>query len=133
MKRILLVAMCGILAVSEHMAQSPQVPAKFRRHAGEKVPNHYVVVLHDSAGSDAAVSGLSDELTRGHRGERLYVYTRALKGFAARLSEADARRLSEDPRVAYVEEDGVTYASAFQTNPPNWGLDRIDQRSVTQN
>jgi subtilisin family serine protease len=36
--------------------------------------------------------------------------------------------LSEDFRVAFVEEDAVVTADATQSNPP-WGLDRIDQRS----
>jgi aqualysin 1 len=53
-----------------------------------------------------------------------HVYDSALKGFSAAMSARDAERLSNDPRVAFVEED--SYASVSQTS--DWGLDRIDQR-----
>ena len=48
------------------------------------------------------------------------------------MLEADARRLSADPRVAYIEEDGVTYATSVQSPVSNWGLDRINQRRLPQ-
>src|SRR5262249_43179353 len=38
--------------------------------------------------------------------------------------------LSQDDRVAFVEEDSIMEASATQTNPPSWGLDRIDQTAL---
>ncbi|HEX6623354.1 MAG TPA: S8 family serine peptidase [Pyrinomonadaceae bacterium] len=57
---------------------------------------------------------------------------RFFDGFCVELSEADAEALSNDPRVAYVEEDGLVRASTTQTNPP-WGLDRIDQRDLPLN
>jgi hypothetical protein len=46
------------------------------------------------------------------------------------VPEAAARALAQDPRVAYVEEDGVTTATAMseQVNVESWGIDRIDQR-----
>jgi subtilisin family serine protease len=44
------------------------------------------------------------------------------------MSEKEAEALSQDFRVKFVEEDGMMYATATQTNPP-WGLDRIDQRN----
>ncbi|MFU8855352.1 S8 family serine peptidase, partial [Micromonospora sp. SL1-18] len=56
-------------------------------------------------------------------------YRSALQGFAGRMSERQARRLAADPRVAYVQQDGVFTITATQTNPPSWGLDRIDQRN----
>jgi subtilisin family serine protease len=34
-----------------------------------------------------------------------------------------------DPRVAYIEENGVVSASASQTSA-TWGIDRIDQRNL---
>jgi subtilisin family serine protease len=39
-----------------------------------------------------------------------------------------ARKLSEDDRIAWVEEDGEVSIITTQSNAP-WGLDRIDQRS----
>ena len=115
-------------------AQQP--PGKYRPHRGPRVPDQYIVVLEDAAAggssaTEASVEGVADELSRIHGGQRRHIYTRALKGFSVRLPEPAARRLSQDPRVAYVEEDGVTSGGAVQAGPQNWGLDRIDQRSPT--
>lgn len=41
--------------------------------------------------------------------EPTYVYEHALQGFAAELSAEVVEALREDPRVAYVEEDGTAH------------------------
>jgi subtilisin family serine protease len=48
------------------------------------------------------------------------------------MPEAAAQQLARDPRVAYVEQDGVTFGNqvSAQPSPFNWGLDRIDQRRL---
>ena len=71
---------------------------------------------------------VASELAGTHRGQLKHVYQHAINGFAVEMSAEDAERLSNDFRVAYVEEDGVVTTSATQSNPP-WGLDRIDQRA----
>lgn len=58
------------------------------------------------------------------------VYTQALSGFAARLSSANLEALRRHPMVKYIEQDGKVSASATQSSPRNWGLDRLDQRSL---
>ena len=45
------------------------------------------------------------------------------------MTPEEAEALSQDFRVAYVEEDGIVTADVTQSNPP-WGLDRIDQRNL---
>jgi len=45
------------------------------------------------------------------------------------MSEQQATRLANDPRVDYVEEDGVVSIVTTQTGA-TWGLDRIDQRDL---
>jgi hypothetical protein len=54
-----------------------------------------------------------------------------LNGFSIDLTDADARALARDPRVAYVQEDGVTTVGSVseQVNLQSWGIDRIDQRA----
>ncbi|GAB3357812.1 hypothetical protein GCM10027452_24150 [Micromonospora halotolerans] len=54
-------------------------------------------------------------------------------GASSGIGAATARRLAADPAVAYVEQDRVVTTQATQTNPPSWGLDRIDQRSLPLN
>jgi subtilisin family serine protease len=49
------------------------------------------------------------------------------------MSEAQAKRLAADPSVEYVQADGIYTISGTQTNPPSWGLDRIDQRDLPLN
>jgi subtilisin family serine protease len=46
------------------------------------------------------------------------------------MTETQARRLAADPNVAYVEQNQVMHAIGTQTNPPSWGIDRIDQRNL---
>jgi len=65
-------------------------------------------------------------------GEITNVYAHAINGFSARMSDTQAVALSEDPRVRFVEEDSMMFATATQTNPP-WGLDRIGQRDLPLN
>ena len=98
--------------------------------AAQPVPGSYIVTLHDVATS--RVGSDAQSVARRHGAQVTRTYTAALRGFAARMSEDQALALSQDPRVAAVEEDGVVHAIATQANPP-WGLDRIDQRNLPLN
>jgi subtilisin family serine protease len=108
---------------------------KLRKNAN-KVENNYIVVLDNSVvggeGLYSIAPYIADELALTHKGKLKHVYQNAINGFAVEMSPEDAERLSEDFRVAYVEEDGVVTLDATQSNPP-WGLDRIDQRSLPLN
>jgi subtilisin family serine protease len=69
-----------------------------------------------------------------------FVYTSAVKGFAARLSPEMLLALQQDPRVAYIEadqiisvnDDGGPSAQNYQGSA-TWGLDRIDQAALPLN
>jgi len=97
-----------------------------------KIQNSYIVMLNDAVvgekGAFSIAPYVADDLASRHRGKIQHVYKNAINGFSVQMSEADAEALSEDFRVATVEEDGIVTADATQTNPP-WGLDRIDQRN----
>jgi len=106
--------------------------SKFRRARAEKrIPNQYIVVLKDDVG-DVETEAIN--LARDFDGDRNggHTYLRALKGFSVRMSEQQALRLANDPRVEFVEEDGVVSLGTTQTGA-TWGLDRIDQRDLPLN
>ncbi|GGQ56433.1 S8 family peptidase [Couchioplanes azureus] len=92
----------------------------------EVVPNSYVVVLEEDR---SPVAGQASILANRHGGTVRQTYSHALRGFAATMSAQQARRMAADPAVAYVQADVVHRASDTQTNPPSYGLDRIDQRN----
>ena len=111
---------------------APKLKAKFRKaRAEKKAPNQYIVVLSDEV---ADVEQEAERLIVGHGGSRhnQHTFRRALKGFSVWTTEAAARKMSEDPRVEFVEEDQVITLSAAQTGA-TWGLDRADQRDLPLN
>jgi subtilisin family serine protease len=116
-------------------AEAPRPPVKSfvagtRLLKSDKaVPGRYIVVLDEKASATAHVGSLVEQLSALHGASVERVYSHALRGFSARMSEADALRLSNDPLVRYVEEDAEFTVSAAQFNPP-WGVDRIDQRHL---
>jgi subtilisin family serine protease len=90
--------------------------------------DRYIVVFKSSV-SD--VDGEIDRAVRGLGAQVHYRYHSALKGFAATLPGEALQGISRNPNVAYVEADGEVSVVDYQSNPPSWGLDRIDQRSGT--
>lgn len=101
------------------------------------LPGRYIVVLEDgvtrgdfgSEGLLPTVGQVAAELARAHEGTIGFVYETALRGFSVALTEEQARRLSRDARVKFVEQDGVVTADTTQTNA-TWGIDRVDQRDL---
>jgi len=84
------------------------------------------------ATSPAAAASLAGDI-----GARpVQTYASAFVGFAAPLTADQLRRVRAYPGVLGVEPDGAVavdptaIAEGTQDNPPNWGLDRIDQRSL---
>ncbi|MBE1876859.1 proprotein convertase P-domain-containing protein [Myceligenerans pegani] len=92
------------------------------------IPGEFVVVLDDAAPSrlDARAGGLAREFS----GTVLRTFEHAVPGFSVAMSTADARRLSRDPSVAYVEANQRVSVQDVQSPTPSWGLDRADQRAL---
>ncbi|MFD1731069.1 protease inhibitor I9 family protein [Deinococcus malanensis] len=89
-------------------------------------------MFHDDAASLSAqdAGGLISSLKLDPQGVTVqHIYSQALSGFAAKLSAQNLAALQADPRVKYIEQDGMMHATATQ-NYATWGLDRIDQRSL---
>ncbi|WP_221090989.1 S8 family peptidase [Deinococcus aquaedulcis] len=102
----------------------------------EAIPGQYIVVFKDDAASDLTAqdaNGLIQSLNLDPQGVSVqHVYGAALNGFAAKLSAQNLQALRQDPRVKYIEQDGMMHATATQSGA-TWGLDRIDQRSLPLN
>lgn len=97
-------------------------------------PNRHRYIVQTS--SPAAVARPLAKARQGG-GTVLYRFRRALSGFTAELTPAQAARLSADSGVLRVVRDArfrvpadEVPGDAVQTGPP-WGLDRVDQRSAT--
>jgi aqualysin 1 len=109
---------------------------KMHRKGNLAIAQHYIVVLDvDAAGRQGSLSAArstADEMAFRSGGEVTHVYAHAINGFSARMSDTQAVALSDDPRVRFVEEDSIMFATITQTNPP-WGLDRLGQRDLPLN
>ncbi len=140
------VASLPLLAACADERPSPAAPdvgaAAFRVARGDgatPIAGQYIVVLRDDAPAVAAAmsSGRSEDALRDvalrlaarRNGTVGHVYGTALRGFSAKMTEADARALAADPSVAFVEQDQVVRKTATQSPVPSWGLDRIDERA----
>jgi hypothetical protein len=125
-----LVVLATAALLAPPAAADPTGPApgsgKFRPAARAGIAGSYIVVLKDVA-TFAAQDSARDRLMARHRGTVSHVYRKALTGFAARMSERDARALSADPAVAFVAQNSRMWLADVQPSPPSWGLDRIDQ------
>jgi hypothetical protein len=101
--------------------------------AQRAVPGEYIVVFNESPGlGHEGVTATADTLSAVHGGQVMRTYGHALKGYWAKMTQAQAQALAEDPRVKYVQENSVVTINATQTGA-TWGLDRVDQRDLPLN
>jgi len=88
------------------------------------IPGRYIVTLKPGVSPGVEAADLGDDL--GFEADT--VYTRAVRGFAADMSAADAVAVARDPQVLMVEPDSLVSATLhdnlFQTLPT--GVDRMD-------
>ncbi|MFE0253489.1 S8 family peptidase [Streptomyces sp. NPDC059010] len=93
------------------------------------IKDSYIVTLKKSAGLKSA-SAAGRDVVEEYGGTVKKTFTKALNGYSATLSAAEAERLAADPAVASVEQNQkVHLADTTQSNAP-WGLDRIDQAAL---
>ena len=85
--------------------------------------DRYIVVLQDSADS----AEVAKEHGNRYGVEDRLVYGSALEGYAGKVPPGQLEKIRSDPRVKYVEPDGLATKFVTQTSA-TWGLDRIDQR-----
>lgn len=84
-----------------------------------RIPGQYIVVLAETE----SPSSVAREHAAAQGASVTHVYSHALKGYSARMSDEAAARIANDPRVQWVEADKVVEATA-QTLPT--GISRSD-------
>ena len=131
-----LVCLIMLTPIAAQQPDSRSSSSRFHRKGDRAIQNHYIVVLdRDSTGRNGDVVANAMEtasIMPEWAGTVTYRFNYAINGFAALMTEEQALSLSDDPRVAFVEEDSVVEALITQNNPP-WGLDRIGQRDLPPN
>jgi len=97
----------------------------------QAVPDSYVVVFPIDTTASETVRR-AGELIAKYGGAIRFTYTAALRGFAVSANATQAQLMAGDPLVDYVAQDQAVSLAGLevQLNPPAWGLDRIDQRSL---
>ena len=125
-------AVLGLAAAAAIATVATSAPAMAKEGSivgaggADAISGSYIVVLKDTAAPvDSLVTRLGGLVSKK--------YTSALHGYSATMSEGQAKRIAADPAVAYVEQNRTFHITATQSNPPSWGLDRIDQRSLPLN
>ncbi|ADD39942.1 S8 family serine peptidase [Stackebrandtia nassauensis] len=96
------------------------------------IEDRYIAVLRDSAvkATQKSVDAKAETLADKYHGEIDRTYHATIRGFATTMDESDAKRLAADPVVDYVETVREVKLAEDQTNPPSWGLDRVDQNNL---
>jgi subtilisin family serine protease len=135
------VALCltALLAANTPRARSSVAAAaparkgdKLHKKGAKAIPGSYIVVLDNVAagepGEASQARQVADVLVAAYGGRMKALYSHALNGYAAEMTEDEALALSEDPRVQFVEEDQEYTINTTQSGA-TWGLDRIDQRN----
>lgn len=101
-------------------SESPLSKIRTAPESQQRIPDSYIVVLRESVDDvDAVVNELSNK--DGIASDN--VYKHAIKGFSAKLSPGQLRKLVGDPRVDFVEPD-ILVTTCVQTIP--YGIDNVD-------
>ncbi len=123
-----LLALSLLYAMVNANAQNPR---KFIKHDRNSIKDQYIVSLIDGVDLNDKNSAFSvlDDRNLIKPGQVKKIFTRAIQGFSIKMTEAEAERLSLDPRVEMVEQDVVGFLKGTQPNA-KFGLDRVDQRNL---
>jgi subtilisin family serine protease len=110
---LLAVALVTVAACGEVPSPVAPVTSGPSGVAAIGAPDSYIIVFNDDVADPV---GAANGLARAAGASVTATYTAALKGFAANVPAAALNRISSDPRVKYVEPDGIMTAIA-QTIP----------------
>ncbi|MEU8350939.1 S8 family peptidase [Streptomyces sp. NPDC048845] len=120
-------AVTGATLMALPAGAAPAEGQVYGTDAKTAISGSYVVMLKDDAGAKTLEATGKKDLAKEYGGTLKRNYG-ALDGFSASgLTEAEAKKLAGDPAVDKVVANKKFTISGTQSNPPSWGLDRIDQ------
>ena len=108
----------------DSFATSTEIPAA----AGDVIPGRYIVTLKSTANQSAKAGVLSILGT-----SVIAKFTEVFTGYTADLTPAQLVALESNPAVQNIEQDQIITINSDQSDPPSWGLDRIDQSDLPLN
>jgi subtilisin family serine protease len=121
--------LAGLAAGSSALA-APTEAAVRGAGGASAIRDSYIVVLKDGGAAEDKVSASAHDLSRRYGGSLRNSFSSTVRGFSARMTEKQARKLAANPDVDYVEQDHAVSVTGSQANPASWGLDRIDQQAL---
>ena len=121
MKRFLVTAATATLFLSLPVAS-------MARADQDESEGSYIVVMRSSDDLDGAEVEIAKS---GGRTEKRFSH--AINALSVKMKHSEVARIRNNPKVLFVELDQPMYALDTQTNPPSWGLDRVDQRTLPLN
>ena len=102
--------------------------------AEHAVPGRYIVVFKPTTIAATGMAAKADEIRSLAATFAMQdaVPLAVIDGVAAAMEPAAATAMAQDPRVAFVQEDGVKSVTPLAAPAASvvWGLDRTDQRSL---
>ncbi|GAA2978272.1 hypothetical protein GCM10010483_23030 [Actinokineospora diospyrosa] len=124
------VAGAAVVVAPPLLAAQDSAVAIVNAGSADAVADRYIVAFKSQGQGIASVSASATSLTQRYGGQIRHTYDAGLNGYSAKMSAAEAAKVAKDPAVAYVQQVTTMKLTDTQTNPPNWGDDRIDQASL---
>jgi aqualysin 1 len=114
-----------VLASALAHAQTPDSGPSHPFAQSRPIASRYIVVFKSDLANPSAEAA-NQIRNAGASAQLHYLYSAALKGFAATLPDSALAAIRSNPAVDYVEQD-QTVSLVQAQSPATWGLDRIDQ------
>lgn len=114
---------------------APLAQAGIFKGSKRPIPGQFIVVFNGGKNSETSAMQMEDrihQLAFQHNADIGSRWNHSVRGFVARMSHQEARRMAKRKDIALVEEDSYVFANATQTGV-TWGLDRIDQINLPLN
>lgn len=101
-------------------------PVRERTRSGVEGQRYIVTLTQPGALSVSQLRRIARDAVPPEDGQVLYLYSRALRGFAAVLTPEAAAELRVSGRFSVVPDQWVRATANVQPDPPSWGVDRLD-------